>query len=157
MKKKTFILFFSLLALLGCEKSEPPPKPPFNASLTLPQLMDWVLDPAADGIWDAVAWISTTKGEKVIAPHTEAQWDALRNSAATLMEASNLLMLEGRAKDNGPWMTYSRRLSKAAEKTLNAIATKDTQAIFDAGSEIDNACEACHIQYAKFDQKASQK
>jgi len=48
-------------------------------------------------------------------------------------------------------------LSKAAEKTLNAIATKDTQAIFDAGSEIDSACEACHIQYAKFDQKAPQK
>ena len=44
--------------------------------------------------------------------------------------------------------------SKSHQKTLNAIANKDTQAIFDAGSEIDSACEACHIQYAKFDQKA---
>jgi hypothetical protein len=155
MKKKIFVSLFPLFILVGCEKFDPPP-PPFNASLTLPQLMNWVLDPAADGIWDAVGWISTSKGERVIAPHTEAEWDALRNSAATLMEASNLLMLEGRAKDHGQWMIYSRRLSKAAEKTLEAIQAKDTQAIFAAGSEIDSACEACHIQYAKFDQKALQ-
>ena len=100
-----------------------------------------------------MGWISTSKGEKIIAPHTEAEWDALRNSAATLMEASNLLMLDGRAMDSQGWMQSARRLSKAAEVTLAAVQARDTAAIFSAGSEIDNACEACHIKYAKFNEK----
>jgi hypothetical protein len=155
MKKHLLILLIFVATLIGCGKSEPPPSPPFNTVLTLPQLMNWVLDPAADGIWNAISWVSTTKGEKVIAPHTEAEWEALRNSAATLMEASNLLMLEGRAKDNQQWMISSRNLSKAAEKTLLAVQAKDVDAIFAVGAEIENACESCHIQYAKFDEKAS--
>lgn len=145
-----------LVLLVGCEKVEPPPPPPFNTTLTLPQLMDWVLDPAADGIWDSVGWVSTSKGEKAITPHTDAEWESVRNSAATLMEASNLLMLSGRAKDNGEWMAHSKRLGKAAQKALLAAQAKDVNGVFIAGSEIDAACEACHIQYAKFEEKSSQ-
>ena len=64
-------------------------------------------------------------------------------------------MLEGRAKDNQQWMISSRNLSKAAEKTLLAVQAKDVDAVFAVGAEIENACESCHIQYAKFDERAS--
>jgi len=112
--------------------------------------MQWVIDPAADRIWDSVAWYSTLKGERMVAPSTQEQWDDLRNSAATLMEASNLLMIDQRAKDNGPWMQYSRDLGSTAQKTLLAVQAKDVQAVFDNGTLIDAACEGCHLKYAYF-------
>ncbi len=143
-----------IVCLTGCSKTEPIVQPPYNSPLTLSQLMNWVLDPAADGIWDAVGWVSTAKGELAIAPKNEAQWDDLRNHAATLMEASNLLMLDKYAKDKNDWMLYANRLSKSAEATLEAINKRDIDAIFLTGSEIDTACEACHIKYGNFTEKS---
>ncbi len=131
-----------------------PAKPPFNTPLTTIELMNWVLDPAADGIWESVGWISDSNGDREIAPSTQEQWDKVRNSAATLMEAANLLMLEPRARDNKGWMQAANRLSKTAELALDAAKAKDVQRVFDTGSEIDNACEGCHIQYAYPAQKA---
>ena len=107
-----------------------------------------VLDPAADVIWDSVKSIITEKGTKEVAPHTDAEWDAVRNAAATLMEASNVLMIEGRARDQKEWMTAARRLSEASSQALKAAQAKNTQALFDEGGNIYKACAACHTKYA---------
>jgi len=116
--------------------------------------MEWVLDPAADGVWGAVGWISNSEGDKEFFPKTQEEWDVVRNSAATLMEAANLLMLENRAVDKKNWMQAARRLSKNAEIALAAAKAKDVKLIFDIGAEIYNACSSCHYQYANFDKKA---
>jgi hypothetical protein len=115
--------------------------------------MQWVIDPAADRVWDSVAWYSTTKGEKMVAPQTETEWDDLRNATATLMEASNLLMMDKRAQDNLEWNDYARALGFAAQKTLAAVTAKDPQSVFDNGTQIDSACEACHLKFAYFNKK----
>jgi hypothetical protein len=121
---------------------------PYVSYLSIAQLMDWVIDPAADAIWDSVAWYSTLKGERAVSPKSDAQWESLRNSAATLMEASNLLMFDQRAKDKEEWVKYAKRLGMAAQNTLTAVQAKDVQAVFDNGTKIDEACEACHLKYA---------
>ena len=59
-------------------------RPPFNSPLTTLELMEWVLDPAADGVWGAVGWISNSEGDKEFYPKTQEEWDVVRNSAATL-------------------------------------------------------------------------
>jgi hypothetical protein len=136
-----------LLALAACE-APPPPPPPFNTSLALKQVMEWVIDPAADVVWDSVKSVITEKGTKEIAPHTDAEWDAVRNAAATLMEAGNLLMLDGRAKDQKEWMTAARRLSDAANQAMKAAQAKNTEAVFTEGGKLYEACRACHLKYA---------
>jgi hypothetical protein len=70
MKMKTVGIFFCALFLFGCGPT--PPKP--NTSLTLKQLMEWVIDPNADVIWDSVKSISTVKGTTEIYPRTDAEW-----------------------------------------------------------------------------------
>ncbi len=129
-------------------------RPPFNSPLTTHELMEWVLDPAADGVWGAVGWISNSEGDKEFFPKTQEEWDVVRNSAATLMEAANLLMLDNRAVDKKNWMQAARRLSKNAEIALAAAKAKDVKLVFDIGAEIYNACSSCHYQYANFDKKA---
>lgn len=147
MKLKALGLFFGVVFLFGCS-----PKPPqANASLSLKQVMEWVIDPNADVVWDSVKSISNAKGTTEIYPRTDAQWEAVRNSAATLVEAGNLLMIEGRSKEGNQWMEYSKRLSRTAEIALKAAQDKNKDALFDAGGKIYNACKACHDKYADFD------
>ena len=150
MKLKTFSLFFGVILLTGCG-----PKPAqLNTSLTLKQVMEWVIDPNADVVWDSVKSISNAQGTTEIYPRTDAQWEAVRNSAATLIESGNLLMAQGRAKDDKQWVEYSQRLSRTAEIALKASQEKNKDALFDAGGKIYNACRACHDKYADFDNEA---
>ena len=147
MKLKALGLFFGVAFLFGCS-----PKPPqANTALSLKQVMEWVIDPNADVVWDSVKSISNIKGTTEIYPRTDAQWEAVRNSAATLVEAGNLLMIEGRAKEGDQWIEYSKRLSRTAEIALKAAQDKNKDALFDAGGKIYNACKACHDKYADFD------
>lgn len=146
-KLKFLSVVLSSALLLGCG---PKPAQP-NTTLTIKQVMEWVIDPNADVVWDSVKSISNAKGTTEIYPRTDAQWEAVRNSAATLVETGNLLMVEGRAKDDKQWIAYSQRLSRTAEVALKAAQDKNKDALFDAGGNIYNACRACHDKYADFD------
>ena len=143
----------SMLLIIGCSAPPPPPAPPpFAAVVDFKQLMQWIIDPAADVIWDSVQSIITVSGTKEIAPQTDEQWAAVRNSAATLAESGNLLMMEGRARDNKEWMTAARRLSTAADHAIKAAEAKKVDVLFTAGEEIYHACDGCHLRYAAFAQ-----
>ena len=135
----------------GCGAAPKPAAPPASAVppvLSLKQLMEWVIDPAADAVWDSVKTIVTEQDTKEIAPQTQEQWDAVRNGAAMLVESSNLLMTQPRARDQGEWIAAARRLAGAAEKALRAAESKDAAGVFAAGGEIYDACSACHRRYA---------
>jgi len=149
MKLKILVLLFCPFILLGCGPKTAQP----NSSLSLKQVMEWVIDPNADVVWESVKSISNAKGTTEIYPRTDAQWDAVRNSAATLVEAGNILMLEARAKDDKQWMEYAKRLSRTSELALKATQDKDKEALFDAGGNIYNACKGCHDKYADFDKE----
>lgn len=144
--------WLSILALLmcGCTSMSPPPTPapPFTQVVELKQLMEWVIDPATDVIWDSTKTIINAEGTREIAPRTQEEWDVVRNAAATVAEAGNLLMIEGRARDRKQWMNAARGLTVAATRALKAAEAKNTTALFDAGGDIYNACSACHARYA---------
>jgi len=145
------LLPLSLLVLAGCgapPPPPPPPAPPYTTTLTVKQVMEWVIDPAADVIWDSVKTVITEKSTQEIAPKTDADWDKVRDGAATLMEASNALMVEGRARDNKEWMAAARRLGDAANQALKAAQAKNTETLFNEGGNIYKTCAACHSKYA---------
>jgi hypothetical protein len=140
------LLPFCIVPLTACEA--PPPAPPYNTTLEFKQVMEWVLDPAADVIWDSVKTIITEKGTKEIAPSKDAEWDAVRNAAATLIEAGNLLMIQGRARDQKEWIAAAHRLSEAANGAMKAAQAKNTEAVFAEGGKLYEACRGCHLKYA---------
>jgi hypothetical protein len=149
MTMRFFILCTVLLT--GCGEPPRPPAPapaPLQPVLSMKQLMEWVIDPAADAVWEPVKTIITEQGTKEIAPQTDEQWEAVRHGAATLHESAHLLTLEGRARDRGEWTQAARGLMEAADEALKAVAAKNPQAVFDAGGRIYNACSACHRRYA---------
>ena len=151
MRAKHWAIPIAMLLLLGCAPSSQPPgvSAPFSPVLKLKQFMEWVVDPAADVIWDSVKSVSTQAGTKEISPQNDEQWEAVRNAAATLTECGNLLMIEGRARDREEWMSAARALVTGAEKALKAAEAKNKDAVFDIGGEIYIACRSCHDRYAK--------
>ena len=145
-----FVWFAVLCAtvLSGCSPAPPPaPVTSLNhATLTMKQVMEWVIDPAADAVWESVAITITDKGENHKAPKTDEEWAKVRAGAATLIESANLLMMPGRARDD-KWTAASKRMSDAAMIALRATEKKDIAALFDSGATIYNACSACHAAY----------
>ena len=60
-------------------------------------LMLNVIDPAADGVWEAVGTVSTIEGVFEKFPATDDEWAGVRSYAIQLAESGNLLMLPARS------------------------------------------------------------
>jgi hypothetical protein len=134
-----------LLAAASCSAPATPIR--FDTTLDVKSLMSWVIDPAADVVWGASGWVVTEEGERSLAPTTEEGWAEVRNAAALVVESGNLLMLPGRARDDGPWQQHAAQMIDVGKRALTAARAEDAQAVFDAGGELYVVCTACHARY----------
>jgi hypothetical protein len=147
------------------------PDNPLRLQASIRELMDSEIDPAADFIWASVASISTEAGLEERQPRTDEEWLEVRRRAITLIEATNLLVMNGRRVSskyepgsgageldteqvqrkidaNRPaFVALARRLQDTGLQTLAAIDAKDPVALFDLGGTIDEACESCHVTF----------
>lgn len=110
------------------------------------QMMNWVLDPNADVIWGSAGTVTTLEGVEDLAPTTQEGWDAVRNAAATLAEAGNVLQIPGHSKGED-WNEFSQGLTRTAVLLIEAAENKDDQQVFDYGGQLYNVCVACHQIY----------
>ena len=140
------VLLLSGLLVTGCAAEEPT-GPPFDMRHDVRDLMAGLIDPAADGLWDAVGTVLDADGEHYTAPETEEDWIAVRASAMTLIEAGNLIMMGDRPVDDGQWMQYAQDMIDAAAVALAAAEAEDPDAVFDVGESGYNSCNACHAIY----------
>jgi len=161
-------------AVIACACQGVSPTPSRGDSIapaaTLQELMETRVDPAADALWDSVAFIASKKGEEDRRPRTPAEWAAVRKEARALIEAAAELESPGRRvsrllaspgpgelsaadiqlridADSAAFGERARVLQRAARQALAAIDAKDADALMNAGGIIDAACEACHVVY----------
>jgi hypothetical protein len=142
----------------------------FQPKITIVEIMDAMVMPNAQIVWDAVSYDVTDKGEKITGPKTDEDWQKVRWAAVTLAEASNNLMVPGRsvnhpgvkpgegelapeqiqkliAANRGAWVAHAKVLYETVTEAIKAIDAKDTEKVSDAGGNIDSACESCHLQF----------
>ncbi len=143
---RTILLLVPLGALIafGCS---PEPGPPFKPVADVQQLMEMMIDPAADLVWDAVGTVITAEERNHWSPQTDEEWTAVRNSALVLMESGNLLMMGGRARDQDAWMRMAQGLVDAGALAMEAAESNDPDAVFAIGEDVYNACDRCHSLY----------
>ena len=147
MRHTAWLVLTGALLACGCDRPPPAAPPPLRPVADVKQLMKSILEPAADEYWDAVGTIEDAKGVVHVAPATDEEWAAVVNSAYVVTEGGNLLMMTGRAKDSGDWMKLSQALIDVGQRAIQAAESKNTQAVFDAGAEVYEACVACHDKY----------
>jgi hypothetical protein len=122
-------------------------RPAFKPVATIKQVMESTIVPASEAIFDSVGTVVSASGVEEIAPKNEQEWVAVRNSALTLAESGNLLMIPARAKDNGEWMKMSQALVDVGMVALKAADARNPEALFDAGGQVYVVCQQCHDKY----------
>ena len=122
--------------------------PAYNTSLGVIQLMNLVLEPASDILWDSGGWVLDASGYEELYPTTDEGWAYVRAQAAIVVEAGNMLALPGRAEDSDAWLIYAEGLSEAGILAMEAAATQNEDDFFQAGAQLYSVCTACHQAYS---------
>lgn len=134
--------------------------------------MNSIVDTNADEVWNSVATISTKEGTEERSPKTDEEWLKVRRHAITLLEASNLLIVEGRKvaelgsstskvpvensaeviqddinTHRPEFIEHANALHSATKEAIVAIDAKNTEELVRIGGKIDQACESCHARF----------
>jgi len=141
------VLLFGLLSAAACGQTSPEELTPYKASASVHDYMVWLLEPAADVLWDNAGYVITVEGEQDLQPTTQAGWDKVRDAATVVAEAGNTLMMPGYAADHEAWLEYASGLTVAGVRARDAALAKDAQALFEAGANVYSVCVACHNRY----------
>jgi hypothetical protein len=161
-----------MLVATACSAPPPPPQPEFRPTSTVKDIMDSLVDPSADFIWDSVEVVVTAQGTEERAPKTDDEWKEVRRRAVAIIEASNMLLVPGRHiarpgekaedpkielapeqieqmvdQDRAAWTTLAHGLHDAATVALEAVDARDKTALLYSGDGLDRACENCHLKY----------
>jgi len=160
----------SVFVVVACNRAQPPS--PFRPSATIKDIMDSMVDPSADTLWESVATIVSAAGTEERMPRTDEEWADVKRKAITLVEATNLLVMDGRhvsrpgeksenpgielepaqmealiTADRQSFIDFAHKLNDAATLALKAIEAKNAMGLLDSGEAIDAACENCHLKY----------
>jgi hypothetical protein len=114
------------------------PSEPFPISATVKQLMLDIIYPSSNDILLAIY-----RG----GPKDDQGWATVRRGALTLEESGNLLMLQGRARDQADWMKDAKLLVDAGNAAYKAAQAKDGKALAALAGALDVSCTTCHKQY----------
>lgn len=142
--------------------------------VTVKQLMDDLIDPASDFIFNAVGTVISEKGIVEIEPKTDDDWARVRIGAVTLAEGIYLLKIPrpiappGDTNNSvGPdaseltpeqiqakleadpvlWNAKIEALRNINLQVLEIVKRKDAKELSEAGAILDQACESCHLEY----------
>ena len=120
---------------------------PGKSMLTVKDLMRHVLNPAAETFWLASGEIDDGETSRQRTPTTDAKWNGTLAAAATVMEAGNLLRMDGRAVADPLWAKWSEDLNKAGLAGIKAAEARDGDGVLISGGDMFDACRACHVKY----------
>jgi hypothetical protein len=169
------------ILLSGCQKpagsgeapaAAPGTATPFHLRATVDEIMDSMVMPAADVIWNSTAVVESTEGERDMRPKTDDDWKKVERAGVVLSEALNSLMIPGRPvnkpgavaanpeselapdqiqaliqKEPEVWVGFAQALDGTVEKLQAAIRERNFDKISDLGGELDETCENCHLHF----------
>jgi len=110
-------------------------------------VMAYVLDPAARGIWNFSGSYVTEEGEFRLEPTSDEGWERIMQSAKTVSEVSYLLSLPSRSEGRPLWLAFSSSLEVIGDKAFEAAEHQDPEELFKVGAELYQVCVACHKAY----------
>lgn len=141
------LILAAVVALAACG-SDAADEEPYIPVADLQTLMAEVVEPAAFVYWRSVGWVIDEDGEHEIYPRNEEEWEAVHSAAYTVTESANLMMMKGRALDDGPFIAYAQAMLEVGRKAIEVAEAEDRQGIFDVGAELYFTCTQCHTAYA---------
>src|SRR2546422_1189109 len=90
-----FLAAVALFLVAACNRAKPA-ESPLRPTATIKDIMDSMVDPSADTLWESVATIVSAAGTEERRPKTDEDWTNVRRAAIRLIEGTNLLVMDGR-------------------------------------------------------------
>jgi hypothetical protein len=142
--------------------------------VSVKELMDLMIDPASDYVFDSIGTIITREKTTEIQPRTEDDWRRLQIGAVMMAEGAYLLKVPRRfapvgdennssgpdaeelspaqitaklEKDPVLWNAKIEALRNASLEVLEIVKKKDVNALWGACDDLDAACENCHLEF----------
>ena len=183
---RSSFLYAKLCALLVVGAACSSPKPAASSSqpgalwgdmkpiVSVKELMDGMIDPASDYVFDSIGTIITNEKTTEIQPRTDDDWQRIRIGAITMAEGVYLLKVPRRfapvgdennsegpdaeelapaqitaklEKDPVLWNAKIEALRNASLEVLEIVKKKDVNALWGACEDLDAACENCHLEF----------
>jgi len=143
-------------------------------TLSVKELMEHIIDPTSDWIFDAAVIDISRKGITETKPLSDDDWLKVERGGYVLAESTNLLKIprrmvpadeEGKPhqpgepelppeqiqakieKDRALWYKHADGLKAAALEAVQVAKARDLDGLFKVGDKVDKACEACHLEY----------
>jgi hypothetical protein len=165
------------IAAAGCDATPAPADdaapPALTPVLTVQELMEHIIDPQADYVFNAVAYDVGPQGAVEIRPTTDDDWTRIERGAWVLAESASLLKLSRRmapahvTRPGGPgapelspleieakvkanpqlWNSHADQIRAEALEIVEIVKARNTEALFEAGTALDRACEGCHLDF----------
>jgi len=132
---RTLALLF--VAVAAVAQTDTPPPSHFQAVGSMRQLMIDIIYPTSDSLF----YVDRDP------PKNQHDWDVLRGQALMLAESGNLLMMDGRARDQKNWIMESKMLIDLGAKAFRAAQDKNLDGIRALNDPLNAACVVCHYQY----------
>jgi hypothetical protein len=174
-----------VIGALASSQCSPPKASPAPAALpvlwgdmkpvvSVKELMEHMIDPIADNIFDAVGTVTLANRTMDKEPKTDEDWEKIRIGAVTIAEGIYLLKVPrpftppgDENNSSGPdapelspaqikakldadpvlWNAKIEATRNVALEVLEIVRQKDGKALLAAGGDLDEACENCHLEY----------
>jgi hypothetical protein len=132
-----------LLAVSGCA----PQAPSYTPVAGVDDLMEGLVAPAAEVVWEAVWTEISETGIKEVRPQDEEGWHEVGHNAMAIAEAGNIMQFDPNHKDDPEWVKLSQLLTKTALDVKKSADAKDPDEILQTGGVMYEACRDCHAMY----------
>ena len=138
MRIAVFVRAAVLVLVAGAALAQTAPTPQANRRVgTMKDLMSKIIYPTSD----AVFYISTRT------PKTDAEWAELQAKTLMLAESGNLLLMQGRRRDDERWVADTKLMIDAGASAFAAATSKDVDALVALNDALYESCVTCHRHY----------
>jgi hypothetical protein len=80
-------------------------------------------------------------------PKNEIEWNELQGKALALAEFGNVMMMQGRARDQDQWLRDAKLLAEAGAAAFRLAKAKDVEGIVGLNEQLVMSCTSCHMHY----------
>ena len=136
---------------------------------SIKEIMELIIDPSANAIWQAVATVVDREGIHELSPKTQKEWLDMRRAAVLILEGGNLLMMPDRdaapvgtksktpgvelepaqisatiKKDRQSFDEFAQALRNLGVEALRASDDKNAALLLEIGDRMQPVCAGCH-------------
>jgi hypothetical protein len=116
---------------------------------TVRQLMNGMIQPSAEHVWDSISVTVSEKGTEEKQPQTDEEWQQVETSAVMLVESATLLLQGSRDPGGDVWSRAAKDMAEASALTAKAAKAHNKDEVFKLGETIYRACTDCHATYLR--------